>query len=97
MKDCPVKIYQAQVIAWAIIGSSIRATGNTNHSVSGQPVVAASGLAICLASDNNGFYLFYCDSSWEEMADTWHQTLEGAKSQAEFEYEGVTAHWQTRV
>jgi len=27
------------------------------------------------------------------VTDTWHETLEGALRQAEFEYEGVTATW----
>jgi len=47
---------------------------------------AASGLAICRYDNGPGFYLFYCDDAWNEIADTWRETLEAAMAQAEFEY-----------
>ena len=34
---------------------------------------AARGLAICQYDDEPGFYLFYCDDAWSEIADTWHE------------------------
>lgn len=37
--------------------------------------------------------MFGCDGDWNTVTDTWHETLEGALEQAEFEYEGVTATW----
>jgi fructose-1,6-bisphosphatase/inositol monophosphatase family enzyme len=30
-----------------------------------------------------------CDEGWSSVTDTWHQSIEDAKYQAEFEYEGV--------
>ena len=33
--------------------------------------------------------IFGCDEGWNAVTDTWHETLEDAKAQAEFEYEGV--------
>lgn len=48
-----------------------------------------AGLAICQYEGEDAFYLFGCDPEWRTVTDTWHQTLDGAKSQAEFEYEGV--------
>ena len=93
METCPPKIYDAPVVAWAAIGSDVRPTGKTVHSVSGRVVGPARGLAICRATDGHGYFLFYCDSDWEEFMDTWHETLAGAKAQAEFEYDGVSSHW----
>jgi hypothetical protein len=55
----------------------------------------AAGLAICVyETGDEGFYLFYCDEEWRVVTDTWHETLEDAKSQAEFEYEGVNESWR---
>src|SRR5438105_14049384 len=95
MNACPPKIYEAPVVAWATIGPGVRPTGNTVHSVDGRVAGPAAGLAICQAADGRGFYLFYCDSAWDEFTDTWHQSIDDAKAQAEFEYAGVSAHWRS--
>jgi hypothetical protein len=55
-----------------------------------------AGLAICQYSGDSAYYLFGCDEEWRPITDTWHQTVEQAKEQAEFEYEGVTRTWQTQ-
>ena len=34
-----------------------------------------------------------CDPAWNTVTDTWHETLEDALEQAEFEYEGVAETW----
>jgi hypothetical protein len=94
MDACPLKIYHAPVVAWAIVGSGNRPTGNTVHRVDGRVIGAAAGLAICQSTDSRGFYLFYCDATWKEIADTWHQSLDDAKAQAEFEYHGIGSQWQ---
>jgi len=54
----------------------------------------AAGLAICHHEGEDCFYLFGCDSSWNTVTDTWHQSLDDALAQAEFEYEGVSKTWQ---
>jgi len=51
-----------------------------------------AALAICQESEN-AFYLFGCNEQWENITDTWHQTLDETKAQAEFEYEGVSKTW----
>ena len=33
------------------------------------------------------------DAEWREVTDTWHQSADDAKRQAEFEYEGITSKW----
>jgi hypothetical protein len=52
-----------------------------------------AGLAVCKYDNAQGFYLFGCDQNWQSVTDTWHQTLEDAMYQAEFEYEGVAKTW----
>ena len=56
-----------------------------------------AGLAICQYLGETAFYLFGCDEAWQTITDTWHETLEEAQDQAEFEYAGVTATWRTFV
>ena len=54
---------------------------------------AMSGLAICQPTEGRDFFLFGCDGDWNVITDTWHQTLDEAKKQAEFEYEGIGKTW----
>jgi hypothetical protein len=55
-----------------------------------------AGLAICHQASEGAFYLFGCDADWQSVTDTWHQTVEDAKHQAEFEYEGVNKTWKRK-
>ena len=68
-------------------------TGNSKHSVAGNPIQPASRLAIAQYPDQPGFYLFYCDDAWAVLSDTWHETVEGAEAQAKFEYAGSSHAW----
>jgi hypothetical protein len=52
-----------------------------------------AGLAICQYPGMSEFYLFGCDAEWNTVTDTFHETLEEAKHQAEFEYEGTRTTW----
>ena len=52
-----------------------------------------AGLAICQYAGEEAFYLFGCDADWQSVTDTWHETLNDAQDQAEFEYEGVNRTW----
>ncbi len=69
-------------------------SGRTLHTVNGRAMPPASGLAIYHSDDGNGYYLFGCDAAWEVLTDTWHASLEEAMEQAEFEYPGISNHWQ---
>jgi len=54
-----------------------------------------AGLAICQYEKEDAFYLFGCDAEWNSQTDTWHQTVEEAKEQAEFEYQGTSGTWMS--
>ena len=69
-------------------------TGNCQQIVDGVIRGSAYGLAICHYDGEAGYYLFGCDSNWNAVTDTFHETIEQAQAQAEFEYQGVTATWQ---
>ena len=65
-------------------------TGRTKHVVRGEPPHDFAALAIAKYDSEAGFYLFYCDAEWTAVTDTYHETIEGAVAQAEFEFAGVT-------
>ncbi len=81
------------MICYSPIDQRHRFTEACNQVAAGQLMGAMSGLAICQDAGEDGFYLFGCDSEWQAVTDTWHQTLDDAKHQAEFEYEGVNKTW----
>ena len=81
------------MICYAPIDERHRFTGNCKQVVDGRLMGAMAGLAIAQYDGATGFYLFGCDADWECVTDTLHQTLDDAKCQAEFEYEGVSQTW----
>jgi hypothetical protein len=83
-----------RVVRWSPIDGRHRHTGNCRQIVGGVIQGPAAGLAVCQdEEDTTGFFLFGCDREWNTVTDTWHETLEEALGQAEFEYEGVSATW----
>jgi hypothetical protein len=90
-RACPQAIGGARVICYSPIDERHRFTGKTKQIVAGQLMGPKSCLAICQYPNDDAFYLFACDAAWSSITDTWHQTLDDAKHQAEFEYEGVSA------
>jgi len=49
---------------------------------------------LLLEQRREGFFIFRYDANGSFAGDTWHQNLEDAKHQAEFEYEGFLQPWQ---
>lgn len=96
MREPPAQLDGAEVLWWADLARA-SATGWTTHRVRGEVLGPAAGLAICRYAGDGEFYLFYCDAEWNVRTDTCHESVERAKAQAEFEYEGVGAAWRARV
>jgi hypothetical protein len=94
MTQPPAELDGAKVLFYATLQADHRPTGNTKHYVGGGWLRPASGLAICQYENGEGFYLFYCDSEWKVTTDTYQESIEDAKNQAEFEYEGVGNAWK---
>jgi hypothetical protein len=65
-------------------------TGRTRHVVNGEDAAGFAALAIAKYDSDPGFYLFYCDGEWRVVTDTYHDTVEAAITQAEFEYGALT-------
>lgn len=89
----PNEIDNAKVLFFIIISEDQKHTGNTKSYVNGELMDAAYGLAICQYANDNGYYLFDCDENWKTINDTYHETIEDAVQQAEFEYENTITNW----
>jgi hypothetical protein len=94
MPACPNIVGNAKVICYTTIDERHRHTGNTKQIWNGVLLGPASGLAICQYPNESSFFLFGCDDKWNVRSDTWHETLDDAIRQAEFEYEGSQQTWQ---
>ena len=95
LDDAPSRLGGGQTILFSKIDARHRHTGNTRQIVAGELMGQMAGVAICKYEGDTGFYLFGCDENWKTITDTWHRSLEEAKDQAEFEYEGISSTWQT--
>ena len=93
MKPAPQLIGGYRVVCYSPIDERHHFTGNTRQIVKGRLIGAMAGLAICQPSKSSDYYLFGCDADWNVVTDTWHQSLEKAKDQAEFEYRGIVRTW----
>jgi len=93
MKRPPREIAGAKVLHYAIIDEACKSTGKCKHHVGGHLMGPAAGLAICRYLNDTGYYLYYCGPGWKAGTDTHHETVDQAKRQAEFEYEGVGKKW----
>ena len=94
-KTPPGQLGAAEVVAFTAIGSGHHRTGRARHVVGGRQLGSAAGLAVARYAGEPGYYLFYCDEYWNPIASTWHDTIEEAKRAAEYEYEGVSATWES--
>jgi hypothetical protein len=66
-------------------------TGRTRHTIGGEPMKAPAALEI--VHRESGYFLLYIDDGGAEMTNTWHSSLDDAKSQAEFEFSVSPDEW----
>jgi hypothetical protein len=88
MRNPPLEIDGASVLSVASLGDGIT-QGRTRHIVGGREVERFGGLIIAKYSSDPGFYLFHCDSDWNVITDTYHDSMANAIAQAEFEFGDV--------
>ena len=79
-----------------------KTTGNTTHSIGslkdGKPVVEEAiptPAWVEIHEDGGGFFFMHFDESGDVIADTWHQSVNEAKEQAEFEFGILASDWKT--
>ena len=91
----PTPFGEDKVVMWSVIDDRHRHTHSCRHVLAGELQEAAAGLAICKSDEEGAYYLFGCDAEWNTITDTWHETLADAIRQAESEYAGIQATWNT--
>lgn len=75
------------------LGPSHQPTGKTRHFFGSSEIPLPVELRIVQYDGDPGLYLFYCDPTGKEMTDTYHDSLEGAMSQADWEFNVKPEDW----
>ena len=68
------------------LAGKYEATGNTRHYAGNVLLPMPAELRIMQYTGASGFYLLYFDETGKEQTDTFHDTLQQAFHQAEFEF-----------
>lgn len=97
MSPPPDQIDGAKVIAYIVLDDVCRPTGRCVHLHGSKRLGPFAGLVIASYQGDSGFYLFACDSDWKTVADTYHDTVEAAVQQAEFEYRAWRGGGRSRL
>lgn len=74
--------------------SAHQRTGKTQHFHANRPIPEPVELRIVQYSSDPGFYLFYCDESGSEMTDTYHDSIQEAMAQANWEFQVKERDWK---
>ncbi len=72
-----------KILKTAIVKSS---KGVTSHRVGDDSISNIYSVSISQYDEDDGFYLLYLDENGIEITDTYHNSLNDAVSQAEFEF-----------
>jgi len=83
-----------QSIAHIVLTNEHEATGNCRHYKVGEVLPDPHQLRIVQYDAGGGFYLLYLDYNGEELTDTFHDTLDAALQQAEWEFRVPPAAWR---
>ncbi len=90
-RECPKEIGGAKVIAFAIVKPKNTHTGNTEQVVAGETKGPATAMIIAQYENDSSYYVFGCYSQeWVAETDTWHEDLEDAIEQLDWEYENLS-------
>jgi hypothetical protein len=70
-------------------------TGKTCHYQGAVLLPPPAELRIVKYSGDTGFYLLHLDAEGVDLTDTYHDTLEDAQIQAQWEFQIVPNEWET--
>ena len=89
----PRTIGDRPVVCWSQIDERHRITGACRHVnlSTGQEDPVPRFIAI--VGGPGSYDLMRFTDTWDFITDTWHESLDEALHQAEFEYEGVSKTW----
>lgn len=83
-----------RVVLCAILGPERLPTGKVCHFIRGAEAEPARELRIIQLDGDPGFYLIRFNVSGVEITDTYHDTVEMAMEQAEFEFGLMPGDWK---
>ena len=69
-------------------------TGKTRRYVGGAEAPVPVELRIIEYPEEQGYYLFYCDGAGRESDDSYHESVEEAMAQAEWEFSVKPEEWE---
>jgi hypothetical protein len=81
------------VVRQVVLTGSHRPTGRTRHYRGSTELPAPSTLRIIQLPPASGYYLLYLDREERELTDTYHDTLDDAMAQAEWEFSVRPEEW----
>jgi hypothetical protein len=84
------------LVAHLSLTAQHKPTTRTTHVVEGRLMPMPARLRVEQLEGDPGFYLLYCTAEGDELSDTYHETIEAAFGQAEWEF-GVRPDEWTRV
>ena len=76
------------------LGPNHQETGKTHHFQGEKRLPAPTFLQVVQYPEDPGFYLLYFDEDWQELTDTYHESLKDALEQATFEFGTKPAEWE---
>lgn len=75
------------------LGSEHMQTGKTIHYQGDDLIQDITELKIVQYLEDSGYYLIYLNSLGQEVTDTYHETIESAVKQAQFEFDVMPNEW----
>lgn len=83
------------LVCWSAIDERHVVTGKCKHLDLSTGELDPTPKFIAIAGKGESYYLMRFNDKWEFITDTWHESLAEARSQAEFEYSGVSGTWES--
>lgn len=78
-----------------VLGNTRHAYGHVENGVVIDDGECRKPAWVQIVADGDAFLLLYFDEHGKWITDTWHQTLDEAKGQAEFEFGIAERDWET--
>ena len=77
-----------------VLSGQNQPTGNTQHFRGKEKITIPDSLQIVRYPGDSGYYLLYFDKEGNELTDTYHDQLENALAQAEWEFSVTPEKWE---
>ncbi len=77
-----------------LVSPKHKATGRTKHFLGAEQMAEPYQLKIIQYPADSGYYLIYLDKNGNELTDTYHETLQKAFEQAQWEFSVEPREWK---